>query len=77
MKLHRPPGTWQTWQVHPRNRPSVEQLLQMPQMMRHSIGLREDRRDGMNHDESHPSEVKHSRKNIPFLEIPYIQHGFY
>lgn len=31
-------------QVHPRNRPSVEQLLQMPQMMRHSIGLREETR---------------------------------
>ncbi len=30
-------------QVHPRNRPSVEQLLQMPQMLRHSSGLREER----------------------------------
>eukprot|EP00913_Durusdinium_trenchii_P022747 g21359.t1 len=29
-------------QVHPRNRPSVEQLLQMPQMLRHSSGLKED-----------------------------------
>ena len=31
-----------TCQVHPRNRPSVEQLLQMPQMLRHSSGLKED-----------------------------------
>lgn len=31
-------------QVHPRNRPSVDQLLQMPQMLRHSGGLREDAR---------------------------------
>ncbi|CAK9116604.1 unnamed protein product [Durusdinium trenchii] len=31
-------------QVHPRNRPSVEQLLQMPQMLRHSSGLKEESR---------------------------------
>lgn len=38
-------GVWEGFpsaQVHPRNRPSVEQLLQMPQMLRHSSGLKED-----------------------------------
>eukprot|EP00931_Biecheleriopsis_adriatica_P060419 TRINITY_DN36288_c0_g1_i1.p1 TRINITY_DN36288_c0_g1~~TRINITY_DN36288_c0_g1_i1.p1 ORF type:complete len:511 (-),score=84.84 TRINITY_DN36288_c0_g1_i1:168-1700(-) len=31
-------------QVHPRNRPAVDQLLQMPQMMRHTGGLKEEHR---------------------------------
>ena len=35
-------GGFRRRQVHPRNRPSVDQLLQMPQMLRHSSGIREE-----------------------------------